>query len=168
MLPPLSTLRLCLQPITLTDVNAIRAIVSDPLFVQASYGCQMPASDNQLLRWTLAQQKQHQNGNGCCYTLRFSLEQELTGLVTLQPNAERVELSYWLKASRWRQGLMTEAIFCILNEWQRCQPQITVYSCCSINNKASIGLLEKIGMQSLATEEQNEVREFILGGITQY
>ena len=165
MMPPLSTHRLCLQPIALKDVNAIRAIVSDPLFVQASYGCQMPASDNKLLRWAIAQQKQLQNGNGCCYAIRFSMGQELIGLVTLQPNAERVELSYWLSPPYWRQGLMTEALLCVLNEWQNSAPQITVYSCCHINNQASIALLEKIGMQRVATGEQNEEREFILGGI---
>lgn len=165
MMPPLSTARLCLQPITLKDVSAIRAIVSDPLFVQASYGCQMPISDNQLLRWAVAQQKQHQNGNGCCYAIRFSIRQELRGLVTLQPKAERVELSYWLSPPYWRQGLMTEAVSCVLNEWRRYNPQITVYSNSNINNLVSIALLEKIGMQRVATEKQNEDQEFILGGI---
>jgi len=93
MMPPLSTRRLCLQPIALKDVDAIRAIVSDPLFVQASYGCQMPASDKQLLRWAIEQQKQHQNGKGCCYAVCDAKGKELIGLVTLQPKAERVELS---------------------------------------------------------------------------
>ena len=168
MMPPLSTARLCLQPITLKDVSAIRAIVSDPLFVRASYGCQMPISDNQLLRWVIAQQKQHQNGNGCCYTIRSSIEQELSGLVTLQPKAKRVELSYWLSPPYWRQGLMTEALSCVLHEWQSYNSQIIVYSRCNINNQASIALLEKIGMQRVATEKQNEDREFILGEINQY
>ena len=168
MMPPLSTYRLCLQPLVLQDVAAIRAITSDPVFIQASHHCLMPTSDNRLLRWAIEQQKQHQNGNGCCYAVRESKEKALIGLVMLQPKSKRAELSYWLSPPHWRQGLMTEALRCVLNEWQRCQPQITVYSCCSINNLASIAVLEKIGMQTITTAEQYEVREFILGGINQY
>lgn len=164
MMPPLSTRRLCLQPLVLQDVVAIREITSDPVFIQASHNCLMPTSDNQLLRWAIEQQKQHQNGKGCCYAVRKTKEKALVGLVTLQSKAERVELSYWLSPSHWRQGLMTEAISCVLNEWQRAYPQVIVYSNSNINNLASIALLRKIGMQMMNTEDKNETREFVLGG----
>jgi ribosomal-protein-alanine N-acetyltransferase len=170
MMPPLSTRRLCLQPLVLQDVVAIREITSDPVFIQASHHCLMPTSDNQLLRWAIEQQKQHQNGKGCCYAVRDSKGKALIGLVTLQQKvtlqskAERMELSYWLSPSYWRQGLMTEAVSCVLNEWQHNYPQITVYSNSNINNLASIALLKKMGMQMVNTENKNETREFVLGG----
>lgn len=170
MMPPLSTRRLSLQPLALQDVNAIREITSDPVFIQASHNCLMPTSDNQLLRWAIEQQEQHQNGKGCCYAVRDSKEKALIGLVilqqkvTLQPKAKRAELSYWLSPSHWRKGLMTEAISCVLNEWQRAYPQVTVYSNCNIKNLASIALLKKMRMQMVNAEEKNETREFVLGG----
>ena len=170
MMPPLSTRRLYLQPLALQDVGAISEITSDPIFIQASHNCLMPTSDNQLLRWAIEQQKQHQNGKGCCYAVRNSKGKKLIGLVTLQQKvtlqskAERVELSYWLSPSYWRQGLMSEAVSCVLSEWQHKSPQITVYSNSNINNLASIALLKKIGMQIVNTEDKNETREFILGG----
>ncbi len=163
MMPPLFTRRLCLQPLALQDVAAIREITSDPIFIQASHNCLMPTSDNQLLRWTIEQQKQHQNGKGCCYAIRDTKRNALIGLVTLQSKAGRVELSYWLSSAYWRQGLTTEAISCILNEWQQNHPQVTVYSTCNIKNLASIALLKKMGMQMVNTEEENETREFVLG-----
>ena len=166
MMPPLFTRRLCLQPLVLQDVVAIREITSDPIFIQASHHCLMPTSDNQLLRWAIEQQKQHQNGKGCCYAVRDIKGKALIGLVTLQSETEHVELSYWLSSPYWRQGLMTEAVSCVLNEWQRTYPQVTVYSNCNINNLASIALLQKMGMQMMNTEDKNETREFILGGIT--
>ena len=166
MMPPLFTRRLCLQPLVLQDVVAIGELTSDAIFIQASHHCLMPTSDNQLLRWAIEQQKQHQNGKGCCYAIRDIKEKALIGLVTLQSKAEHVELSYWLSSPYWRQGLMTEAVSCVLNEWQRTYPQVTVYSNCNINNLASIALLQKMGMQMMNTEDKNETREFILGGIT--
>ncbi|MDD2342421.1 MAG: GNAT family N-acetyltransferase [Tolumonas sp.] len=164
MMPPLFTRRLCLQPLVLQDVVAIREITSDPIFIQASHHCLMPTSDNQLLRWAIEQQKQHQNGKGCCYAIRDIKEKALIGLVTLQSETEHVELSYWLSSPYWRQGLMTEAVSCVLNEWQRTYPQVTVYSNCNINNLASIALLQKMGMQMMNTEDKNETRAFILVG----
>lgn len=164
MMPPLSTRRLCLQPLALQDVAAIHEITSDPIFIQASHHCLMPTSDNQLLRWAIEQQKQHQNGKGCCYAIRDIKGKALIGLVTLQSKAACVELSYWLSPSYWRQGLMTEAVSCVLNEWQHNYPQITVYSNSNINNLASIALLKKMGMQMVNTENKNETRKFFLGG----
>ena len=164
MMPPLSTRRLCLQPLVLQDVGAIREITSDPIFIQASNHCLMPTSDNQLLRWAIEQQKQHQNGKGCCYAIRDIKGKALIGLVTLQSKAEHVELSYWLSSPYWRQGLMTEAVSCVLNEWLRTYPQIPVHSNTNINNLASIALLRKIGMQMVNAEDKNETRAFILVG----
>ncbi len=164
MMPPLSTRRLCLQPLVLQDAVAIREITSDPIFIQASHHCLMPTSDNQLLRWAIEQQKQHQNGKGCCYAIREIKGKALIGLVTLQSKAEYVELSYWLSSPYWRQGLMTEAVSCVLNEWLRTYPQIPVHSNTNINNLASIALLRKIGMQMVNAEDKNETRAFILVG----
>nr|WP_321242910.1 GNAT family N-acetyltransferase [uncultured Tolumonas sp.] len=163
-MPPLSTRRLCLQPLVLQDVDAIREITRDPIFIQASHHCLMPTSDNQLLRWAIEQQKQHQNGKGCCYAVRDTKGKALIGLVMLQSKADRMELSYWLSPSYWRQGLMTEAVSCVLSEWLRTYPQIPVYSNSNINNLASIALLKKMGMQMVNTEEKNDTREFVLGG----
>lgn len=142
--------------------------MNDPLFVQASVGCQMPVSDMQLLRWVISQQKQHQSGKGCCYTVRDAMGKNLIGLIMLQPKEQRMELSYWLSPPYWRQGLMTEGLLCVLNEWRSYHPKIPVYSCCSTGNLASIVLLEKIGIQIVDAENKNEIREFLIGGINKY
>lgn len=163
MMPPLSTLRLCLQPVTLQDVSGIHSIIHDPVFIQASYGCQMPASENQLLRWTISQQRQHQSGKGCCYTVRRALEQELIGLVSLHPTEQHIELSYWLSPSFWRQGLMTEAVMSVLSEWRRHYSQLAVHSCCHRNNLASAALLKRVGMRMMTTESQDGNWQFISG-----
>jgi ribosomal-protein-alanine N-acetyltransferase len=168
MMLPLSTHRLHLQPIVLKDVNAIRTIVSDPLFIQESHGCQMPTSDNQLLRWVISQHKQHQDGHGCCYSIRNAMGKELIGLISLQPKEQHVELSYWLSPLYWRQGLISEALSCVLNEWHLIHQKTTVYSDCHVNNLASIALLEKIGLQRVADEAGEKNMRFIWGWTNQY
>lgn len=161
MMPPLHTHRLDLQPLALTDLHTIKSIVHEPQFMHASYGCQMPTSTNQLLRWIIEQCEQHRLGHGCCYTLR-PLHNPLIGLVALQHEDQRVVLSYWLSASYWQQGLMSEALFCILQEWQRRHPSTDICAYSHIKNSASLALLTKLEMQ--ITGENNEIREFIWRG----
>lgn len=161
MMPPLFTPRLRLLPLRLTDINAISAIIQEPLFIQASYGCQLPNSENQLLRWTIAQQKQHTSGNGCCYAIHYVKNNALVGLVTLQPQMPHVELSYWLAPSYWRQGIMTEALAYTIHEWQKTNSNMRIYAYCHADNRASIALLEKIGLQRAGTQQKSDIWEFI-------
>ena len=161
MMPPLSTIRLCLRPVELRDVNGISTIVNDPLFVQASVGCQMPVSDMQLLRWVISQQKQHQSGNGCCYTIRRAAEENLIGLVSLQrqenyAEEKRADLSYWLQPMYWRQGLMTEAVTAVMQHWLALYPQSIITANSHSSNLASQALLQRIGMRLAETDEKNK------------
>jgi ribosomal-protein-alanine N-acetyltransferase len=164
MMPPLFTPRLRLQPLQLTDINAISTIIQEPLFIQASHGCQRPNSENQLLRWAISQQKQHQSGDGCCYAIHYTKNNALIGLIILQPKMPHVELSYWLKPSYWRQGIMTEALTCTIREWQKIHSNMTIYACCHADNLASVALLETIGLQRIHSEQENDIWEFIAAG----
>jgi Acetyltransferases, including N-acetylases of ribosomal proteins len=169
MMPPLSTIRLCLRPVELKDVNGISSIVNDPLFARASIGCQMPVSDMQLLRWVISQQKQHQSGNCCCYTIRRTAEENLIGLVSLQQPENhadcsyRADLSYWLQPMYWRQGLMTEAVTAVMQQWLTLHPQSIITANSHSNNLASQALLQRVGMRLAETDETNKegIRHYI-------
>lgn len=146
----------------------ISSIVNEPLFVQASIGCRMPVSDMQLLRWVISQQKQHQSGNGCCYTIRHTAEEKLIGLVSLQQQENYTEeiyadLSYWLQPMYWRQGLMTEAVTAVMQHWLAFCPQSIITADSHSNNLASQALLQRIGMKLAGTDETNKegIRHYI-------
>ncbi|WP_081741358.1 GNAT family N-acetyltransferase [Tolumonas lignilytica] len=153
MMPPLSTPRLDLHPIVLQDMSWISAIISHPLFANASLSCQMPSSETQLLRWILTQQKQHHSGQGCCYALRDRQTEKPIGMITLQPQKNNeCELSYWLHPDHWRQGIMTEALIKVLKHWQIQHPQQPIRARVHPANIASISLLVRVGMKKVETE----------------
>jgi len=165
MMPPLFTARLCMQPIELQDIPAIQSITQYPTFIQASYGCQMPATEMQLIRWAIAQQQQHRAGHGCCYALRLVDEVKMIGMICIQQQEFSAELSYWLCAEQWRQGLMTEAVNCVLTEWQQANPLLALYAKCHRNNIASVALLHKMGMREINAEDQNDEYDFMLNNL---
>jgi [ribosomal protein S5]-alanine N-acetyltransferase len=161
MMPPLSTPRLCLLPIELQDIPTIQSITQDPIFIQASHGCQMPSTEKQLIKWVIAQQRQHRAGHGCCYALRLVDEVNMIGMICIQQEF-RAELSYWLCAEKWQQGIMTEAVNCVLNEWLQANPQVALHARCHRNNRASVTLLQKIRMREINVEDQNDEHSFML------
>ncbi len=143
--------------------------MNDPLFARASIGCEMPVSDMQLLRWVISQHKQHQSGNGCCYTIRRTAEENLIGLVSLQQqenNADlsyQADLSYWLQPMYWRRGLMTEAVTAVMQHWLTLHPQSIIMASSHNDNLASQALLQRVGMKLAETDETNKegIRHYI-------
>ncbi len=160
MMPPLTTHRLSLQLPKLQDLKAIKEIVTHPLFIQASLGCQMPQSDTQLLHWLCAQQKQHAAQNSCCYMLRYKAEEVILGMVNLQVTGKQAELSYWLHPDHWRQGLMTEAVTFVISTWLKQHNDCLITARCHQENLASQALLHRVGMQLNDMESENRILNY--------
>lgn len=143
-------------------MKQINAIVHDPLFAQASTGCQMPQSDSQLLRWIISQQKQHASGKGCCYAIQHASGENLIGLVSLQQQGIYAELGFWLQPEYWRQGLMTEALTVVLKTWRDRNPASVVTASCHMHNPASRAVLKRVGMQLVETDGINQLERYWL------
>lgn len=143
-------------------MKPINTVVQDPRFVQASTGCLMPQSDSQLLRWIMSQQKQHVSGSGCCYAIQLAAVDDLIGLISIQPQGNYAELSFWLHPEYWRQGLMTEALTAVINAWRNHHPASLITASCHINNPASQALLKRVGMQLAETDEIRQQQQYAL------
>ena len=160
MMPPLTTFRLSLQSVKLRDLNAIKEIVSHPLFIKASIGCQMPQSDTQLLHWLCSQQKQYLAQKGYCYMLRYINEETILGMVNLQATGQQTELNYWLHPHYWRQGLMTEAVSIVISKWLEQHKDSHITARCHLDNLASQALLLRVGMQLHETEPEKKILSY--------
>jgi RimJ/RimL family protein N-acetyltransferase len=69
------------------------------------------------------------------------------GLVEARVSGATVTVGYALVRSRWRQGLMTEALTVVV-DWALAQPDIyRVWATCDVDNLASARVLERVGMR---------------------
>jgi RimJ/RimL family protein N-acetyltransferase len=65
----------------------------------------------------------------------------------IRVHPHKVDLGYAIVRRYWRQGLMSEALRWII-EWAFAQPGIyRVWATCDVDNVASAGVLERVGMQ---------------------
>jgi RimJ/RimL family protein N-acetyltransferase len=72
---------------------------------------------------------------------------DLAGVLEIRVHASAVDLGYALARRWWRQGLMSEALTWVL-QWALAQSEIhRVWATCDIENVASAGVLERIGME---------------------
>jgi [ribosomal protein S5]-alanine N-acetyltransferase len=71
----------------------------------------------------------------------------LAGMMSLRPQGPTVNIGYALAKSCWRQGFMSEVLRALIPSLLA-QPSIwRVWAVCDVENVASAGLLERVGMQ---------------------
>jgi RimJ/RimL family protein N-acetyltransferase len=72
---------------------------------------------------------------------------EFAGLLEIRVHATTVDVGYALCRRRWRQGLMSEALRSVI-QWALAEPGIfRVWATCDVENIASAGVLQRVGMQ---------------------
>lgn len=81
----------------------------------------------------------------------------LAGLIEIRVRESAVDMGYALVRRCWHQGLMSEAVFSVV-QWAFAQPQIyRVWATCDVENLASARLLERVGM-----EREGVLRQWLL------
>lgn len=133
----IETPRLYLNRFDWRDLDAIFDIIHVEQFQQASLGCELPQTKYQLARWLQMPEPKTDRR----YALRHREDNRLIGMISIHSN----QLSYWLAANYWQQGLMTEALSQVLFTWFEKQPQSNLLAEVLIENKASMRLLESMG-----------------------
>src|SRR5688572_4413447 len=91
------------------------------------------------------------DGSAFPWTLWLKGSGEFAGLLELRVHAPAVDIGYALASRWWRQGLMTEAVREVI-VWALARPEIfRVWATCDVENEASAGLLEGVGMRREGT-----------------
>lgn len=143
MLPNITTSRLLLRCIDHADLNELFELVTLERFQDASVGCGFPASKIALGKWLSYRKHAHKRRTECCYSIIRKQEDELVGVIHVFPNKSSFELSFWLHPNSWGNGLMSEAITAVLNEWDKAfdDPLLTLIHS---ENLASQKLISKL------------------------
>jgi [ribosomal protein S5]-alanine N-acetyltransferase len=85
------------------------------------------------------------------WSLRLKEDGSFAGMLEARVRRHAVDIGYVLAPRLWRRGLMSEAVAGLV-DWAMSQPDIfRIWAVCDVENVASAGLLESVGMQREGT-----------------
>jgi len=145
--PVWETARLLARPAVLTDADVLfQHYASDPEV--ARYMTWTPHRSVDETRTFLSRCEQVWSaGTAFPWVLRLKENNSAVGLLEIRVGTTAVDIGYALVRRWWRQGLMSEAVSAII-QWSFAQPSIhRVWATCDVENIASAGLLERVGME---------------------
>jgi [ribosomal protein S5]-alanine N-acetyltransferase len=147
-LPRLTTPRLVLRPLEMTDAQAIFAYAHDEEVARyVSWPPHRSIEDSrQFLARTLAR---YADGRPACWGIELQPEVRLigtAGFVNLNPREGRGEIGYAISRDYWGQGLAAEAVREIIRFGLTELGLSRVEARCHVDNVTSIRLLERCGM----------------------
>lgn len=160
--PKLVTERLALRELRLDDAGAVAAGAGDRRV--ARYLLQVPSPYPIALarRWVEARIAWWYEGRGVTLAItRRTATHELLGTVSLRRYARdrRAELGYWLAASAWGHGFATEATSALVDFGFRELAIARVYAQVLAGNRASLAVLDKLGMTAEGVLRQHIRKE---------
>ena len=146
--PRLITARLCFQPFTLDDIDALHHLWTNPDVRRYLWDDKVIARETaeEVVRASLASFQEQRFG---FWTLRF-LEDEATilGFCGLRffDDPPEIEIMYGVDPTHWKKGLATEAAKAVLQYGFEELRLKKIWGGADAPNTASIRVLEKLGM----------------------
>lgn len=156
--PELTTQRLVLRELRVTDAAAVAAGAGDKRVAQ--YLIQVPSPYPIALarRWVIHRTEWWDRGHGVTLAVTLPSEPDmLLGTVSLRRYARdrRAELGYWLAHPAWGHGFATEAAQAAVDCGFRELGLLRVYAQVLAGNRASLRVLDKLGMVNEGVKRQH-------------
>jgi RimJ/RimL family protein N-acetyltransferase len=156
--PAVVTARLVLRDLRPSDATAVAAGAGDKRVAQ--YLIQVPSPYPIALarRWVMHRIDWWDLGRGVTFAVTRSDEPDaLLGTVSLRRYVRdrRAELGYWLAAPSWGHGFATEAAQAAVDFGFRELGLARVYAQVLAGNRASLGVLDKLGMVNEGVKRQH-------------
>lgn len=171
--PTLVTERLSLRELHVDDAGAVAAGAGDKRV--ARYLLQVPTPYPVALarRWLVGRIDWWAEGRGVTLAItRRTSPRILLGTVSLRRYARdrRAELGYWLSASAWGFGFATEACRALVEFGFNDLALSRIYAQVLAGNRASMHVLDKLGMVSEGVKRQhvrkgNKLHDIVLYGL---
>lgn len=147
--PELATARLVLRELRASDAAAVAAGAGDRRVAQHLIQVPSPYPIALARRWVMHRIEWWSLGRGVTFAVTLSGEPDmLLGTVSLRcyVRDHRAELGYWLAAPAWGHGFATEATQAAVDFAFRGLGLARVYAQVLAGNRASLGVLDKLGM----------------------
>ncbi len=156
---PIETDRLLLREFRADDEQAIHAYASDPEVVRLMvWGPNTPEMTKAFLAAALKEQEQWPRPF-VSLAIELKSERRVIGSIGLRIKDEKnraADIGYVLARAYWRQGYMLEAARTILDAAFRTLDLHRVWATCDVRNRASYGVMEKLGMRREAHFRRNK------------
>jgi ribosomal-protein-alanine N-acetyltransferase len=156
--PELTTARLVLRELRVSDAAAVAASAGDPRVAQHLIQVPSPYPIALARRWVLQRIEWWNLGRGVTLAVTLSDDPDmLLGTVSLRRylRDRRAELGYWLAHPAWGHGFATEAAQAAVDFGFRELGLARVYAQVLAGNRASLGVLDKLGMVNEGIKRQH-------------
>ncbi len=169
--PTLATERLILRPLCDDDAAAVAAGAGDRRVAQFLIQVPSPYPVTLAKRWVNGRIEWWELGRGVTLAItERSAPGALLGTVSLRRfvRDRRAELGYWLATSAWGRGVATEACEAVVAFGFRECELARVYAQVLAGNRASMRVLEKLGMTNEGVKRQHVVKARRLHDVVLY
>jgi [ribosomal protein S5]-alanine N-acetyltransferase len=156
--PELATERLVLRELSLADAAAVAAGAGDRRVAQHLIQVPSPYPLSLARRWVMHRIDWWELGRGVTFAIALrGARDALLGTVSLRCYARdrRAELGYWLAAGAWGRGFATEAAHRAVDFGFRELGLARVYAQVLAGNRASLRVLDKLGMVNEGVKRQH-------------
>lgn len=150
---PIRTERLLLRELQADDLDDVHEYASDPRVSRyMDWGPNTEQDSRDHLERTLKQQQAWPR-NDVSLSVILVEEEKMIGTVRLgvQPEQRSAEFGYSLHADYWRRGLGYEATVAMVTVAFETLGLHRVWATCDVRNRASFGIMEKLGMRREGT-----------------
>ncbi|MEM7556710.1 MAG: GNAT family N-acetyltransferase [Cyanobacteria bacterium P01_A01_bin.84] len=148
-LPRLSTKRLILRPLAITDAVSLQKIASDHRIADTTISVPHPYPDGEASRYILKHTAE-KNTTHFAFAIERQSESDLIGIIELHDLETEhfvAELSYWLAAAAWGNGYMSEALPPLLDFGFNTLSLNRIHAYHMVRNSASGKVLQKNGFK---------------------
>jgi [ribosomal protein S5]-alanine N-acetyltransferase len=113
LFPTLETERLLLRPLVHSDTISIQLLNCDRQIADTTISIPYPYPDGEAARYISKQIEEQKIGHSFTFAIELKLEANLIGIAELRDIDREhsvAEISYWLAATVWGKGYMSEAL----------------------------------------------------------
>lgn len=150
--PTLTSERLILRPLELSDAAAVQQLAGDPDVALKTSNIPYPYEDGMAEEWIGSLADLYSAGKQAAFAIicreNADCEEKVIGAIGLmiEPQQERAELGYWIGKPYWGRGYCSEAARVILEYGFRQLGLRRIQACHFSRNTASGRVMQKIGM----------------------
>lgn len=147
--PTLSSPRLRLRPLTLSDAKTIQRLAGDRDIAYGTMLIPHPYEDGMAEEWIGKQDELFRNNQSATFAIERKQDDALIGTIglTLFEKHGQAELGYWVGKPYWGNGYCTEASRAILKYGFRERKLHRIHAKHYVRNPASGRVMQKLGMQ---------------------
>jgi [ribosomal protein S5]-alanine N-acetyltransferase len=159
-MPRLTTARLVLRPLSLSDAADVQRLAGDRAIAETTATIPHPYPDGAAEAWIATHPDRFARGESVVFAITRAEDGVLLGAIGLEIKAEmqRAELGYWIGKPYWNNGYCTEAAQAVVRFAFEVLHLRRVFANHFGRNAASGRVMQKAGMRHEGTLRQHTVK----------